>query len=69
MHYNVERRQPFGVRWQPALPKPGEGGSAAATRLLLAKTFGVGWSGATGHPRTVVVYPMDSYGLLRVRAK
>jgi len=40
MHYNVEGRQPFGVRWQPARPKPGEGGSAAATPLWAERSDG-----------------------------
>jgi len=40
MHYNVEGRQSFGVRWQPALPKPGEGGSAAATPLWAERSDG-----------------------------
>jgi len=40
MRYNVEGRLPFGVRWQPALPKPGEGGSAAATPLWAERSDG-----------------------------
>jgi len=45
MHYNVEGRQLFGVRWQ----------SGRAQRR-----HRFGRSGATGHSRMVVVYPMDS---------
>ncbi|SPE50562.1 hypothetical protein SBV1_1160020 [Verrucomicrobia bacterium] len=44
MHYNVEGRQLFGVRWQSAAERSGD------TPL----------GGATGHSRMVVVYPMDS---------
>jgi len=40
MHYNMERRRPFGVRWQPALPKRGEGGSAAATPPWVERSDG-----------------------------
>ncbi|SPE62251.1 hypothetical protein SBV1_80001 [Verrucomicrobia bacterium] len=54
MHYNMEGTPTFWC----AVAELRQ--SAAATPLLLAKTFGVGWSGATGHPGMVVFYPTDS---------